>query len=148
MRNLRSSKFIIGQIKEEHHRGSIQPKNTQNQNPSPSKNNPSICQLLAVILQAQDVKRTVEILSDMGLTVFQLPSTGTFLGQQEGILLVGLCEGQQDITLETIQQNCCQRQAYFTAPMDGAPLPAPVATPVSVGGAIIFAIDVEHFEEF
>ena len=148
MRNFRSSENILSQLKEIPDSAAPQGETTHDQMLDPSQIPPPVRYLLAVIIQIQDLKKAANALSESGLPVFQLPSTGAFLGQDNGTLLIGLREGQEETAIEVIKQNCCQRQVYLTAPMDGAPLPAPVATPITVGGALIFHIEVEHFEEF
>jgi uncharacterized protein YaaQ len=144
MQNFRSSEQIISQLKEK--RGSSE--QSKNQDPQLTKNNPPMHHFAVIVIQSLDVKKTTNALGDLGLLVIQLPSTGAFLREQNVTLLIGLAEGQEEAMLEAIEEVCCQRQAYVTAPMEGAPLPVPVATPVTVGGATIFTIEVEQFEEF
>jgi uncharacterized protein YaaQ len=36
---------------------------------------------------------------------------------------------------------------YLTMPVEGAPMPLPTPVPVTVGGASIFALPVDRFEE-
>jgi uncharacterized protein YaaQ len=45
-----------------------------------------------------------------------------------------------------LQKNCRQRVEYISIPLESAPLPLPAPTPVTIGGAAVFSIDVEHFE--
>ena len=148
MRNFRSSENILSQIKDAQPGVSGQEETTDSHWFDISQGLPPVNQLLAVIVQIQDIKKATNVLSDIGFPVFQLPSTGGFLGQDNGTLLIGLREGQEETAIEAIRQNCCQRKVYLTAPIDGAPLPAPIATPITVGGALVFHLEVEYFEEF
>jgi uncharacterized protein YaaQ len=47
-----------------------------------------------------------------------------------------------------MQHSCRQRVEYLAIPLEGSHLPLPTPVPVTVGGATIFAIPVERFEEF
>jgi hypothetical protein len=38
--------------------------------------------------------------------------------------------------------------AFIAVPMESAPLPMPAPTPITIGGANIFSIEVEQYEEF
>jgi len=46
-----------------------------------------------------------------------------------------------------LSKACRQRVEYLTMPVEGAPMPLPTPVPVTVGGATIFALPVEYFEE-
>jgi uncharacterized protein YaaQ len=45
-----------------------------------------------------------------------------------------------------LEESCRQRIEYLTLPLEGSPLPMPTPVPVTVGGATVFALPVEHFE--
>jgi uncharacterized protein YaaQ len=47
-----------------------------------------------------------------------------------------------------LQKSCRQRVEYLAIPLEGSPLPLPTPVPVTVGGATVFTIPVERFEEF
>jgi uncharacterized protein YaaQ len=49
--------------------------------------------------------------------------------------------------MEALQKNCRQRVEYIAVPLESAPLPLPDPTPITIGGATIFALEVEHYEE-
>ena len=79
--------------------------------------------------------------------VFHLASTGGFLGRHNATLLVGLPEGMEEKALAALRKSCRQRVEYLAIPMEGAPLPLPTPVPVTVGGAKVFTLPVERFEE-
>lgn len=103
--------------------------------------------LLIAVVQAQDSDNAREALEAMGLTVARMPSVGGFLGRRNSMLLISLPDEQRDQVIETLHQNCRQRIEFIAVPLESAPLPMPTPTPITVGGATIFAIDVEHYEE-
>jgi uncharacterized protein YaaQ len=49
--------------------------------------------------------------------------------------------------VESLHNTCRQRVEYLTMPVEGAPMPLPTPVPVTVGGATIFALPVDYFEE-
>jgi uncharacterized protein YaaQ len=46
-----------------------------------------------------------------------------------------------------LQSACRQRIEYMTLPLEGSPMPMPAPVPVTVGGATVFALPVERFEQ-
>jgi len=103
--------------------------------------------LLLAIVQAQDLETADEALRSMGIIASNLPSYGGFLGRKNTTLLIPVAQDQLDAALETIQKNCRQRVEYIAVPLESAPLPLPTPTPVTVGGATIFSLEIEHYEE-
>jgi uncharacterized protein YaaQ len=104
--------------------------------------------LMTAIVQEQDVDLATRALSVLGVPVFHLASTGGFLGRRNATLLVGLPEGKEDEVRVALQKSCRQRVEYLAIPLEGSPLPLPTPVPVTVGGATVFTIPVERFEEF
>jgi uncharacterized protein YaaQ len=104
--------------------------------------------LMIVIVQEQDVDLATRGLGVLGVPVFHLSSSGGFLGRRNATLLIGLPEGKQDDVRVALQKSCRQRVEYLAIPLEGSPLPLPTPVPVTVGGATIFTIPVEQFEEF
>ncbi|MEL7590518.1 MAG: cyclic-di-AMP receptor [Anaerolineaceae bacterium] len=103
--------------------------------------------LLMAVVQAQDADIVDSILHERNISVTRLPSTGAFLGRRNATLLIGIpCDLQPEI-LDALRENCRQRIEYIAVPLESAPLPMPAPTPVTVGGATVFALDVEHYEE-
>jgi uncharacterized protein YaaQ len=83
----------------------------------------------------------------LGAPVVYLSSAGGFLGRRNATVLVGLPESNEEQALEVLRTTCRQRVEYLTLPMEGTPLPLPAPVPVTVGGATVFALPVERFEE-
>lgn len=104
--------------------------------------------LLLAIVQAQDVDSAAQGLAQIGISVTRLPSIGGFLGRRNVTLMVSTPEGLQDKAKEVLNQNCRQRVEYIAVPLESAPLPLPAPTPVTIGGATIFGLEIDHFEEF
>ena len=108
---------------------------------------PHIHLLIMAVVQEQDVESATGVAETLGAPVVYLASTGGFLGRRNATLLIGLPEGLETRLIETLHKTCRQRVEYLTMPVEGAPMPLPTPVPVTVGGATIFALPVEHFEE-
>jgi len=104
--------------------------------------------LLIAVVQGQDSDMAIENLIDEGLSVTRLPSIGGFLGRKSATLMIGVNPEDHDKAVEILDKTCRQRVAFIAVPMENSPLPMPAPTPVTIGGANIFSLDVEHYEEF
>jgi uncharacterized protein YaaQ len=103
--------------------------------------------LMLAVVQEPDRDRATQALADLKLPVVYLFSAGGFLGRRNATLLIGLRDGQEEDAIKVLQKTCRQHVEYLTMPLEGSPLPMPTPVPVSVGGATVFALPVEHFEE-
>ena len=108
----------------------------------------SIHHLLLAVVQEQDIDTATRALEQLGLPVVFLSSAGGFLGRRNATLLIGLREGKEEDAIKSLEESCRQRIEYLTLPLEGSPLPMPAPVPVTVGGATVFALPVERFEEF
>ncbi len=108
---------------------------------------PPIRFLMTAIVQEQDVDVAERSLALLGVPVIHLASTGGFLGRHNATLFIGLPEGMEEQAIAALQKSCRQRVEYLAIPLEGAPMPLPSPVPVTVGGAKIFALPVERFEE-
>jgi len=103
--------------------------------------------LIMAVVQEQDIDRATSAAESLGALVVYLTSTGGFLGSRSGTLLIGLPEGLETNLVESLHKTCRQRVEYLTMPVEGTPMPLPTPVPVTVGGATIFVLPVEYFEE-
>ena len=109
--------------------------------------NDSIRLLMLAVLQEQDLDEARRALEQFGAPLVYLSSAGGFLGRRNATVLVGLPVAQEGQVLEALRTACRQRVEYLTMPMEGTPLPLPAPVPVTVGGAAVFALPVERYEE-
>jgi uncharacterized protein YaaQ len=103
--------------------------------------------LMMAVVQAQDAEIARDALLKLNLTVERLPSVGGFLGRRNATLLIGMREDQREVVLESLNKSCRQRVEFIAVPLESAPLPLPTPTPITVGGATVFSLDVDHYEE-
>ncbi|HEY5729639.1 MAG TPA: cyclic-di-AMP receptor [Anaerolineales bacterium] len=108
---------------------------------------PQIRLLMLSVVQEQNRDEATRALENLNVPVVYLFSAGGFLGRRNATLLIGLREGAEEGAIKTLQETCKQHIEYLTLPLEGSPLPMPTPVPVTVGGATIFALPVEHFEE-
>ena len=106
----------------------------------------SIKLLMLAVVQEQDMDIATRALEQLNLPVVYLSSAGGFLGRRNATLLIGLSAGKEDAAIKSLENSCRQRIEYLTLPLEGSPLPMPTPVPVTVGGATVFALPVEHFE--
>jgi len=103
--------------------------------------------LLVAVIQDQDVETATKALQGTGASLTHLSSAGGFLGRRNATLLIGLPVEKEKEALQALQTACRQRVEYMTLPLEGSPMPMPAPMPVTVGGATVFAMPVERFEE-
>lgn len=110
-------------------------------------NAPKIKLLMLAVVQEQDRDAATQALEKLQFPVVYLFSAGGFLGRRNATLLIGLRDGMEDDAVVVLRETCKQHVEYLTMPLEGSPLPMPTPVPVTVGGATIFALPVEYFEE-
>ena len=103
--------------------------------------------LMLAVVQDQDQETATRALAALHLPVVFFASAGGFLGLRNATLLIGLRDEQEGEAIRILEEVCRQRIEYLTLPLEGSPLPMPAPVPVTVGGATIFALPVERFEE-
>jgi len=110
--------------------------------------NSKVDRLMLAVLQEQDVETASRALRKSHIFFTRLPSTGGYLGRRSTTLLIGFAEELEEIILKALRKTCRTRVEYVTIPLEGTPLPVPAPTPITVGGASIFTLEIERFEVF
>jgi len=110
-------------------------------------NPPNVNTLLIAVVQSQDAERAENALNKIGQAVTRLPSFGGFLGRRNATLLIGIAPERYEAVSKVFRENCRQRVEFIAVPLESTPLPLPAPTPITIGGATIFSLEVEHFEE-
>jgi len=108
--------------------------------------------LLIAIVQDEDSSRLVNKLTNEGFGATKLATTGGFLRSGNTTLLIGVEDDKVATVMDIIEHTCKSRQqmAPVHAPMSGSAGMFVPAYPVqvTVGGAIVFVLDVEQFHKF
>jgi len=108
-------------------------------------------QLVYAIVQDKDVARLSERLVKKGIRATKLASTGGFLRSGNTTFMIGVDDERVDEVLDLIKQSCRSREQLVTplSPL-GNQVESYVSYPVSVqvGGATVFVVKVDRFEQF
>jgi len=107
--------------------------------------------LLIIISQKEDGEKLKEALVDKEIRFTTLKSSGGFLRAENATFLIGAQEAQIKEILKLVKKICGQRQEFLasSAPVaePGGELPTP-ATEIQAGGAIVFILPVEDFQQY
>jgi len=108
--------------------------------------------LIIAIVQDEDSSRLVNKLMNEGFSATKLATTGGFLRSGNTTLLIGVEDEKMDQVMGIIENTCKSRKqmAPVHAPISGTAGMYVPAYPVqvTVGGAIVFVLDVEQFKKF
>jgi uncharacterized protein YaaQ len=116
--------------------------------PESTQTEPPKQDLLIAVVQGQDADMATQVLEEAGFGAIHLPSIGAFLGRKNATLMIGAPQAKVQEAMNLLNKTCRQRVAFIAVPMENAPLPMPAPTPITIGGANVFSIEVDHFEEF
>lgn len=105
--------------------------------------------LIIAIVHERDKQKVSEALLQIGQQFTVIATTGGFLRDGNISMLVGADDERVDEVISQIRTCCSTREQYVAQPpLDmvgaGGMLMNPIK--VSVGGAIVFVVNVEHFE--
>ncbi|MFS8651892.1 MAG: cyclic-di-AMP receptor [Caldibacillus sp.] len=107
--------------------------------------------LILAVVQDQDSGRLLNALVENNFRATKLATTGGFLKSGNTTLIIGTEDYRVDKALKIIKENCQARDQLVSSvsPIGGNPdsyIPYPVE--VEVGGATVFVLPVERFEQF
>ena len=105
--------------------------------------------LLMTIIHERDHGRVSEALLTAGYKFTKISTTGGFLRDGNATLMIGVDDNEVDTVIGLIRDSCKTREQYVSLPPPdvmpaGTFIPNPVK--VSVGGAIVFVVEVARFE--
>lgn len=107
--------------------------------------------LVVAIIQERDDRKVSESLGHKGFFSTKIASTGGFLRDGNETLLIGVEDDRVDEVLEIIRENSEPRDQYVSMPSpDVMPSTSLLQSPVrvTVGGAVVFVVDVESFHRW
>ncbi|MDN4076222.1 MULTISPECIES: cyclic-di-AMP receptor [Fictibacillus] len=107
--------------------------------------------MIIAVVQDKDSSRLADALVKHEFRATKLATTGGFLKAGNTTFMIGVEDQQVDRVLEIIKENCKSRNQLVApvSPMGGnadAYVPYPVE--VEVGGATVFVLPVESFQQF
>jgi uncharacterized protein YaaQ len=104
--------------------------------------------LLLAVVQSEDIDDALQALNKVGVFAAHLPSIGGFLGRRNATLFISSPSDRLQTTLEALQQACKQRTEYIATHLEAGTISMPMPIPITVGGATIFFISADYYEEF
>jgi uncharacterized protein YaaQ len=106
----------------------------------------TINEMLAIIIQEEDVNKAVEALEKLNIPIVRMPSAGEFLGRKNTTFLLGIHQDEREYVIQTLQESVKQRVAIWQPPEDEGETPA-LPSEVTIG-ATLFTFEIERYEEF
>ncbi len=104
--------------------------------------------LLLAIVQAEDKDDAMTELEKLGIFSAHQPSIGGFLGRRNASLFVATPNHRLPEVLDTLRRVCKQRTEYLATHIESSTVPMSLPIPITVGGATVFFMTLDHFEEF
>ncbi|MBY6038549.1 cyclic-di-AMP receptor [Fictibacillus nanhaiensis] len=107
--------------------------------------------MIIAVVQDKDSSRLQDSLVEKNYRATKLATTGGFLKAGNTTFMIGVEDAQIEDVMEIIRENCKSRNQMVApvSPMGGnadAYVPYPVE--VEVGGATVFVLPVESFQQF
>jgi len=109
----------------------------------------TLLKLLISIVHERDYTKVSESLLGAGYKFTKISTTGGFLRDGNATLLIGVDDEEVDGVIGLVRESCKTREQYVSLPPPdvmpaGSFIPNPIK--VTVGGAVVFVVDVERFE--
>lgn len=104
--------------------------------------------LLIAVVQSQDSDFVERVLEQAAYSYGKLPSAGGFLRERNVTFLIACAEENIPELKELLATAAKRRVSYLATPIDNAPFPILIPAETIIGGANIFTLDLDHFEEF
>ncbi len=104
--------------------------------------------LILAIMGKEDASIVMEALTEENFQVTKMASTGGFLKSGNTTLIIGVQDDKVDKVIDVVSKYSSKRKQLVTDTMPVYFSSTP-STPfeVTVGGAIIFVLDVDRFEK-
>ena len=106
--------------------------------------------LVIAIIQDEDAFNTMDVLTEKGFGVTKLASTGGFLRAGRTTLLCGVGEERLPELFEIFEKKCKSRKqitSVNSTHVSATESYVPYPVEVTVGGAIIYVLNVEEFKK-
>ena len=105
--------------------------------------------LVIAVVHDEDKDKLANALIKENYRFTRIASTGGFLKEGNVTFLLGIDDEDLERALEVIGATCKTREQFVTVfPAGAEPVAVPLAYPfkITVGGAIVFVLNVERFE--
>ncbi|CCF83339.1 cyclic-di-AMP receptor [Nitrolancea hollandica] len=105
--------------------------------------------LIFAVIQGKDVENLLTALREAGYRSTQINSAGGFLRENNVTVLIGVDDLEVPDIVRIIKQNCYSRTQYVNPLlpiMEPGEFYMPDPVEVQIGGAMVFVLDVQHYE--
>jgi uncharacterized protein YaaQ len=107
-----------------------------------------IDQLFLITVMGEQAAELSQRLTQDGFHITEITSSGGLLQETQVFYLVGFSRARQAHLLHHIRECCRRQRRYIPAHLEGsASLFHAAIIEAEVGGAVVFALDVERFEQ-
>jgi uncharacterized protein YaaQ len=107
-----------------------------------------IDQLVIIIVSSAQAGTLMEKLGQLDFHFTKVDSSGGFLHEATLCLFVGLQREQRSALVELVRHHCHRRKIYIPAHMDVTQIQGqPLMIEAETGGAAVFTLNVERFEQ-
>jgi uncharacterized protein YaaQ len=102
------------------------------------------------VVQGQDTGRVSQALRQKGIAFTTIDSTGGFLRERNATFMIGIEDQHLETVVDVLSANSHTRSEYvssYPSAFDPAEFYMPRPIEVQVGGATVWVLDVEHYEQ-
>lgn len=108
-----------------------------------------IDQLIILVISSSQLSDLAQALVKQKFYFTQVNSRGGLLSDDQVSLLIGIPTAQHDALLDLVCDCCHTRRTYIPAQTESPMLQGqPVMIEALVGGAMVYTLEVDHFERF
>lgn len=107
--------------------------------------------LILAVLQGEDYADTIEELNQNGFFATVLSSTGGFLKKKNITVMIGVEETQLSQAVDILKRCAGHRQQMTYSDLslsNGGPQIPLIPVPVTVGGVVLFVLDLDDLQKF
>jgi len=107
-----------------------------------------VMKMVLAVMDRDDASGVISNLTNEGFSVTRLSTTGGFLSSGNVTILVGVDDDKVEAVLSVIKEHSKSRTQLIPTIMGNeASYISPMPVEVTVGGATVFVLNVEHFEK-
>ncbi len=103
--------------------------------------------LVIAIIQEEDAASALDTLNHCGYRVTRIATQGGWLKRANTTLLIGMNDNQVDHATKVLARVAGRRTKVVESPGDALHGIAPSEVTVEAGGAIVFVVDIDRFEQ-
>lgn len=107
--------------------------------------------LVIAIVQDEDANNLSTSLREKGYSLTKLASTGGFLSSGNTTFMIGIKAEQIDAVIDIIKEECKTKKKVTASTPPSSCCSAggyiPHTIEITVGGAVVFVVDVDRFEK-